>query len=123
MAKTSNLNILFYCRALLALLLLAVTPVFGQNLISHGDFEFASGVTPYGFNTDYAYYNPNTTPPTILGNPGVYIVKGYPNYPHTYNNNFFQNVGDHTSGTGKFYFANGYGSNSSARVWEQTVSV
>lgn len=119
MAKTLTLNILGFYKTILVLLLLTVTPVFGQNLISHGDFEFASGVTPYGFISDYAYYNP---PSINLGNPGVYIVKGYPNTPNTYNNNFF-NVGDHTSGTGKFFFANGFGSGSTARVWEQTVSV
>lgn len=116
MAKTLNLNILFFCRALLALLLLAVTPVFGQNLINHGDFEYASGVTNFDFETDYDYYGA----PPYLTQAGVYHVK---RNPHDYHPNQFFDMGDHTSGSGKFFIANGKGLLSDDRVWSKTVTV
>ena len=104
-----------FIQALLVLLLMATVPAWGQNLITNGNFE--SGNT--GFETDYTYYNP---PDVLLTEPGVYVVKGWPNTPHAYHNQWFE-MGDHTTGTGKFFFANGKGLLSSDRVWSKTVTV
>lgn len=115
MAKTLNHKILCYFKALLALLLFGVTPVFGQNLINHGDFEYASGVTTFNFETDYEYYGA----PPYLTQAGVYHVK---RNPHDYHSGFFD-MQDHTGNNGKFFIANGYGANSTNRVWSRTVTV
>lgn len=104
-----------FFQALLALLLIAVTPVLGQNLITNGNFE--AGNT--GFQTDYHYY---TSPDFPLADPGVYHVA---KNPHTYHPSGFYSFFDHTYGDGnhKYFFANGYGSSSTAKVWSQTVTV
>ena len=98
-----------------AFLLVAVTPAFSQNLISYGDFEYASGVTTFNFETDYVYYGP----PPDLTQAGVYHVK---RNPHDYHSGFFD-MHDHTGNNGKFFIANGYGENSTNRVWSKTVTV
>ena len=115
MARELNFNSLSVLKALFALLLITATPVFGQNLISYGDFEYASGVTAFNFETDYVYYGP----PPDLTQAGVYHVK---RNPHDYHSGFFD-MQDHTGNNGKFFIANGYGSNSTARVWSKTVTV
>ena len=89
------------------------TPSMAQNLITNGDFE--SGNT--GFESDYTYYEPGVHP---LSDAGVYVVK---RNPHDYHPSQFFDMGDHTSGTGKFFIANGKGLLSNYRVWARTVTV
>ena len=115
MARGLKFNRLLVLKALVALLLITAMPAFGQNLINHGDFEYASGVTTFNFETDYVYYGP----PPDLTQAGVYHVK---RNPHDYHSGFFD-MQDHTSNSGKFFIANGYGLNSTARVWSKTVTV
>ena len=91
----------------------AITSAVGQNLIPNWNFE--AGDT--GFQSDYTYYEAGVHP---LSDPGVYIVK---RNPHDYHPTQFFDMGDHTSGTGKFFIANGKGLLSSYRVWTTTVNV
>lgn len=112
MAKKSNFKSLYFYNALLALLFLAVAPASGQNLITNGDFE--AGNT--GFSTEYHYY---TSPEYVLTQAGVYHVK---RNPHDFHNQFFD-MHDHTGNNGRFFMANGYGLNSSKKVWYKTVTV
>ena len=116
MARELNFNKISVIKVLFALLLIAVTPAFSQNLITHGDFEYASGVTQFDFETDYEYYGA----PPYLTDPGVYHVK---RNPHDYHPQMFYDMGDHTSGLGKFFMANGKGLLSNDRVWSKTVTV
>lgn len=115
MKRDLNFNKLCVVKALFTLLLITAMPVFGQNLINHGDFEYASGVTQYDFQTDYVFYGP----PPDLTQAGVYHVK---RNPHDFHTGFFD-FHDHTGNNGRFFIANGYGSNSTARVWSKTVTV
>ncbi len=99
-----SLLMLFACASALV--------VNAQNILTNGDFT--AGNT--GFTTDYRYYSSSYN----LQNAGVYIVS---ENAHTYHNDFF-NLTDHTSGTGKYFAANGDGfSHSGYRVWSQTVTV
>lgn len=120
MARELKFKRISVLEVLLALLLIMATPAFGQNLISYGDFEYASGVTTFNFETDYNYYGA----PPYLTEPGVYHVK---RNPHDYHPQMFFDMGDHTSGSGKFFIANGFGGNgvtpSNKRVWCTTVNV
>lgn len=116
MAKELNYNKISVLKVLFALLLITATPAFGQNLINHGNFEYASGVTTFDFETDYDYYGA----PPYLTESGVYHVK---RNPHDYHPQMFYDMGDHTSGSGKFFIANGKGLLSTDRVWSKTVTV
>ena len=99
--------------ALVLLILLSTASVFAQNLIVNGDFENSNQLL--GYETDYEYYGP----PPYLTEPGVYVVKRNPNLFH---NQWFD-MGDHTSGGGRFFIANGKGYLSNYRVWATTVNV
>ena len=112
MTRMLNFSNFRFLQAVLALLLLAVIPANGQNAVNNGDFE--AGNT--GFQTDYSYYGP----PPYMTDGGVYHVK---RNPHDFHPSGFYDCGDHTGNNGRFFFANGFGSSSTARVWSQTVNV
>ena len=113
MSRKSNFVNVILAKAILALLLIVVAPTFGQNLITNGNFENNNQLL--GYETDYSYYGP----PPYLTEAGVYVVKRNPNMFH---NQWFE-MGDHTSGSGRFFIANGKGSLSNYRVWATTVNV
>ena len=79
----------------------------GQNLIVNGDFE--SGNT--GFTTAYQEQCTRNQPP------GKFCINNSPKNVHS----GFTACGDHTSGTGKMYIANG-ASVAGQKVWCQTVA-
>lgn len=84
----------------------------GTNLVINGDFE--NGST--GFTSDYI---PGTGGSWgLLSNPGQYAVSTSPNLVH---NNFYF-CGDHTTGTGNMYIANG-SDVANTIVWQQTITV
>lgn len=84
----------------------------GTNLVINGDFE--NGST--GFTSDYI---PGTGGAWgLLSNPSQYAVSSSPNLVH---NNFYS-CGDHTTGTGNMYIANGSDIPNTI-VWEQNVTV
>ena len=113
MLRKSNFVNVILAKAILALLLIVVAPAFGQNLITNGNFENNNQLL--GYETDYSYYGP----PPYLTEAGVYVVKRNPNMFH---NQWFE-MGDHTSGSGRFFIANGKGLLSNYRVWATTVNV
>lgn len=83
-----------------------------NNLVINGDFE--SGNT--NFNTGYIYSNPNP-----LGGPGHYTVGT------SITNGWWQNCGDHTSGSGNMLIADGAngtnGVSAGSNIWCQTIQV
>lgn len=83
-----------------------------NNLVLNGDFE--SGNT--GFTSSYGYVS--TPWSQALWNPGLYAVDVSPN---DYHSNFYA-CGDHTSGAGKMYIANG-ASTANTVIWSQTIAV
>ncbi len=84
----------------------------GNNLVINGDFE--NGAT--NFYTDYI---PGTGGAWgLLSNPGQYAISTSPNLVH---NNFYP-CGDHTTGTGKMFIANG-SDVANTIVWQQTITV
>ncbi|MGQ9789620.1 MAG: PEP-CTERM sorting domain-containing protein [Armatimonadota bacterium] len=89
--------------------LLSGPRVYAVNLIVNGDFE--AGNT--GFTTDYTH---DSTPP--MSGLGYYAIG---TNPKTWNN-LWASYGDHTSGSGKMFIADGY-TVGDKTVWQQTVTV
>ncbi|MFZ0707600.1 MAG: PEP-CTERM sorting domain-containing protein [Candidatus Korobacteraceae bacterium] len=103
-------------RKILALSALSMLVLFSiaaraQNLFTNGDFE--QGNT--GFTTDYTYVPGNgtvhTVPPdySIINNPATAFTNGYLSY------------GDHTSGSGLMFFADGGAP--SLNVWAENLNL
>ena len=92
-----------------------LVPLQAQNVITNGNFE--SGNT--GFQSDYQYNSD-------LREAGRYHIGTNASNYNSGNTQFF-NYPDHTSGSGKYFIANGAGGNmitpSSSRVWYKTVTV
>ena len=86
--------------------------VLGGNVIINGDFE--AGDTD--FTTDYGAGSGGAW--GLLSSPGEYAITTSPSLVH----NNFSFCGDHTSGTGNMYVANGSGS-PNTNVWCQNVDV
>lgn len=78
-----------------------------DNLLVHGDFEFGST----GFTSAY-------TPVRLDSGEGVFEVLKDPSQRHFLGASF----GDHTSGTGSMFAANG-ATDASLVLWRQTVAV
>ncbi|MGQ9487108.1 MAG: PEP-CTERM sorting domain-containing protein [Armatimonadota bacterium] len=93
----------------MGLFLLSGPRVYAGNLIVNGDFE--AGNT--GFTTDYTH---DSTPP--MSGLGYYAIG---TNPKTWNN-LWASYGDHTSGSGKMFIADGY-TVGDKTVWQQTVTV
>jgi gliding motility-associated-like protein len=88
----------------------------GSNLLQHGDFQGGTTNTANGFTTDYI---PGTGGAWgLLSNPGQYAISTNPQLTH----NNFSSCGDHTTGTGNMFIANG-ASVPNTVVWSQTVNV
>lgn len=90
--------------------------LIGANLVQHGDFQGGTTNTANNFTTDY-------TPGTggawgLLSNPGQYAISTSPSNVH----NNFVSCGDHTTGTGNMFIANG-ASTANTTVWSQTIAV
>lgn len=83
------------------------TGVASANLFVNGDFEAGNS----GFSSDYVFTSSNSSE-------GQYTVSSMPS---SFNGAFF-NIGDHTSGTGKYMVINGATSGSPA-VWRQTAGI
>lgn len=90
-------------------LVIAGVPLSAQNLIVNGDFEAGN----VGFSSDYTY---DDTPP--MDGYGYYAIG---TNPKTWNS-FWSSFGDHTSGTGKMFIADG-AVQPNKTVWQQTVTV
>jgi len=88
-----------------------VAPAFddGTNLIVNGDFEMGNT----GFTSVYLY--------GLITEPGTYVIGSNPSTAtgHWYD---WCNFGDHTTGTGLMFIANG-GSSVGHFVWSQAVTV
>ncbi len=82
----------------------------GANLVTNGDFE--AGNT--GFTSDYTFTAP--TPPIPQERYGIGTN------PNDYNNGFMANIGDHTSGAGNMFVADG-SDDTSLDVYETSVNV
>ncbi len=88
----------------------------GPNLVLNGDFEGGTTNTANNFITDYI---PGTGGSWgLLSDPGQYAISTSPNLVH---NNFVM-CGDHTTGFGNMFIANG-ASFGNTSVWSQTVNV
>lgn len=88
----------------------------GENLVLNGDFEGGTTNVANNFTTSY-------TPGTggawgLLSNPGQYSISTSPSLTH----NHFLNCGDHTSGSGNMFIANG-ASTANTTIWTQTINV
>ncbi len=83
-----------------------------NELVVNGKFE--NGAT--GFTTDYIPGTGGTW--GLLSNPGQYAVSTSPSNVH----NNFNFCGDHTTGNGKMYIANG-SDLANTIVWSQTIAV
>lgn len=90
--------------------LLSGLRVYAVNLIVNGDFE--AGNT--GFTSDYTYDN---SPP--MGGYGYYAID---TNPKTWNSQW-ASFGDHTSGSGKMFIADGSVTLPLKTVWQETVTV
>jgi gliding motility-associated-like protein len=84
----------------------------GNNLVINGDFSAGSS----GFICDYISGTGGSW--GLLSNPGQYAVSTSPSLVH---NNFYF-CGDHTSGAGNMYVANG-SDFANTVVWKQTIPV
>ena len=84
----------------------------GNNLVENGDFS--SGTS--GFICDYISGTGGSW--GLLSNPGQYAVSTSPSLVH---NNFYF-CGDHTTGSGNMYIANG-SDLANTVVWKQTIPV
>jgi gliding motility-associated-like protein len=90
----------------------AVIQMGTNDLVVNGKFE--NGAT--GFTTDYISGTGGTW--GLLSNPGQYAVSTSPSNVH----NNFNFCGDHTTGNGKMYIANG-SDLANTIVWSQTIAV
>ncbi len=84
----------------------------GPNLVVNGNFN--AGAT--GFISDYVPGTGGTW--GLLSNPGQYAIS---TSPHNVHNNFYV-CGDHTTGTGNMFIANGSDIPNTV-VWSQTINV
>lgn len=89
--------------------LLSSPRVYAVNLIVNGDFE--AGNT--GFTSEYTY---DDTPP--MGGTGYYAIGTNPQVW----NNVWASFGDHTSGSGNMFIADGH-TVWDKTLWQQTVTV
>lgn len=88
----------------------------GGNLIQNPDFQ---GGTTAASNTFTSSYVPGTGGAWgLLSNPGQFAISTNPSLTH----NNFLSCGDHTTGTGNMFVANG-ASGANTTVWSQTVNV
>ncbi len=86
------------------------------NIVQNGDFEAGTTTTANNFTTDYV---PGTGGAWgLLSTGGQYAISTNPSLTH----NNFVNCGDHTTGTGNMFIANGSW-NAGTVVWRQTVTV
>ena len=97
--------------ALSILLAFAVTTATAQNLLTNG--SFSDGNT--GFTSDYTYIPGNGTYATV---PGEYSVIYNPATAFT---NGYLSYGDHTTGNGLMFFADGAAP--SLNAWAENVSL
>lgn len=86
------------------------------NVIQNGDFE--GGLTNSANNFTTAYVPGTGGAWGLLSAPGQYAISTSPNLVH----NNFVFCGDHTTGTGNMFIANG-SSTAGTVVWSQTVTV
>lgn len=84
--------------------------VYAVNLIVNGDFEAGNA----GFTTDYTY--DSTTP---IDGCNYYAIG---TDPRTWNSPWWASYGDHTSGFGKMFIADGH-TVWDKTLWQQTVTV
>lgn len=88
----------------------------GPNLILNGDFEGGTTAATNNFTTAYT---PGAGGPWgLLSNQGQFAISTSPNLVH----NNFSVCGDHTTGTGNMFIANG-AAISNTTAWSQTVPV
>lgn len=88
----------------------------GENLVQNGDFE---GGTTSAANNFTSSYIPGTGGAWgLLSNPGQFAISTSPSFTH----NNFASCGDHTSGNGNMFIANG-ASIANTTVWSQTINV
>lgn len=90
-------------------LVMVSVPLGAQNLIVNGNFEAGN----VGFSSDYTY---DDTPP--MSGYGYYAID---TDPKTWNS-FWSSFGDHTSGNGKMFIADG-ADQADKTVWQQTITV
>jgi gliding motility-associated-like protein len=93
-----------------------VLSLTGPNLIVNGDFEAGITAAANNFTTSYSPGSGGTW--GLLTNPGQYAISTSPNLVH----NNFSVCGDHTTGTGNMFIANGAAA-ANTTVWSQTVPV
>ncbi len=88
----------------------------GENLVQNGDFQ---GGTTAAANNFTSSYIPGTGGSWgLLSNPGQFSISTNPSLTH----NHFISCGDHTTGTGNMFVANG-ASVANTVVWTQTINV
>ncbi|MCO5260539.1 MAG: gliding motility-associated C-terminal domain-containing protein [Crocinitomicaceae bacterium] len=88
----------------------------GNNLVQHGDFQGGTTNTTNSFTTNYI---PGTGGAWgLLSNSGEYAISTSPQLTH----NNFSNCGDHTTGTGNMFIANGASAPNTV-VWSQTINI
>jgi hypothetical protein len=90
--------------------------IVGANVILNGDFQ--NGTTAAANNFTAAYIPGTGGSWGVLSNPGQYAISTAPSLVHSN----FLNCGDHTTGTGNMYIANG-ASTPNTVAWSQTVNV
>lgn len=90
--------------------------IVGANVILNGDFQ--NGTTAAANNFTAAYIPGTGGSWGVLSNPGQYAISTAPSLVHSN----FLNCGDHTTGTGNMYVANG-ASTPNTIAWSQTVNV
>lgn len=88
----------------------------GENLVRHGDFEGGTTAAANSFTSSYIPGTGGTW--GLLSNPGQFAISTSPSLTH----NLFVSCGDHTTGTGNMYVANG-ASVANTIVWSQTIDV
>ena len=90
--------------------------IVGGNLIQNGNFQNGTTAVANNFTSSYIPGTGGTW--GLLSNPGQYAVSTSPSLVH----NNFLNCGDHTTGNGNMYIANG-ASTPNTIAWSQTVTV
>ncbi|MCR9172759.1 MAG: gliding motility-associated C-terminal domain-containing protein [bacterium] len=86
------------------------------NIVQNGDFEGGTTTTANNFTTDYIPGTGGTW--GLLSNGGQYAISTNPSLTHTN----FVTCGDHTTGTGNMFIANGSWIAGTV-VWRQSVTV
>lgn len=86
------------------------------NIIQHGDFQGGTTASSNSFTTGYVAGTGGAW--GLLSAPGQYAISTSPNLVH----NNFAACGDHTTGSGNMFIANG-SSVAGTVVWSQTVPV